>query len=316
MRRLISHSFSASITVNFGTRRKGPRHASRCAEILLAVDETAYHKTPAATAFSNYLAFSFRTSGFYDVGQRGLKLLALFTPFSSHPAMAKIFGAHQWTQALAVHHMGKREIDDDFGFFSALVLVASWAAFEAYVDDACTAMLHMDPTLLTQGNLARVRLSQDEQQLDQAAQLGAYLRRGSYLCPGSPTPVEKIEWQLGLVGLNGTVPAELAVNVNASKHTRNAWAHKAGKADQYFVTNCPGTTFNVGDIVTVTRESFLEDLYGITSYAFAIINRFRDANGMRPYQVFGSTVAPNPFKAAVEALFPNPISWDELRNMT
>lgn len=280
------------------------------------MNETAFHKTQISVAFDSYLRFSLRTFGFYDVGQRGLKLLALFTPFSSHPAMAKIFGIQRWSQALAVHHMGKREIDDDFGFFTALILLSSWAAFEAYVDDACKAMLHMDPTLVTRGHLERVTLSQAEQQRDQGGQFDAYLRRGTYLCQGSPPPVDKIEWQLGLVGLDGAVPPDLADNVNASKHIRNVWAHKAGKADQYFVDNCPGTSLGVGDTVTVTKDSFLRDLYGITSYAFIIINRFRDANGMRPYRIFGSTVAPNPFKPAVDAMFPDPISWDELRHMT
>lgn len=213
---------------------------------------------------------------------------------------------------LRAHVLGKREVDEDFSFFAALILLSSWAAFEAYVDDACKAMLQIDPTLVAQGHLARVRLSPAEQQLDQSAQFDAYLRRGSFL--GQKTTfVEKIEWQLELVGLNGPVPPDLADNVNASKLVRNVWAHKAGKAVQYFVDNCPGKSLSVGNTVTVSKATLGSDLVGLVTLALIIINRFRVANGMPPLEPFaGSAEAPNPFKPAVDLLFPNSVIWSVL----
>jgi hypothetical protein len=100
--------------------------------------------------------------------------------------------------------MGKREIDDNFEYFAAIMLLSSWAAFEAYIDDLSKAMLQMDSTFLTTGNLARVRLSQQESQLDQSAQFDVYLRKGAYLSSAT-TAAEKIARELVLVGLNGPV---------------------------------------------------------------------------------------------------------------
>lgn len=128
------------------------------------------------------------------------------------------------------------------------------------------------------------------------------------------TLADKVERQLELVGLNGPVPAELADNLNTSKLIRNVWAHNAGKADQQFIDNCPATTVSVGETVTVSKESLGADLVGIVTYAVIIINRFRVNNGMQPFETYpGSAEEPNPFKPAVDQLFPNPVSWSVLQ---
>ncbi len=281
-------------------------------DTLHTVDESDFKNTPLVAALGSYIEFFGRTIQFFDVGTRALTVLSALTPIFAHPIAGALLGTQRWAQAIKTHLMGKREIDDGFEFFAALILLSSWAAFEAYIDDACKAVLQMDPPLLNQGNLSRVKLSYAESQLDQMSQFDVYLRKGAYLTNAS-TAVQKIERELKLVNLNGHVPQDLTDHINTSKLIRNVWAHNAGKADRYFVENSVNTPFGVGDTVTVSKESLTTDAIGMASYAIMILNRFRVAHGMQAAEAYpGTTDAPNPFKPNIDALFPNPISWRDL----
>ena len=245
------------------------------------MNEADFQTSDVGTAFYAWLAFFRRTIEYDDVSVRALSAAVPLSKLFAHPIIGALLGAPRWMQALKTHHTTQRVADDNFEFHSALMLVSCWAALEAYIDDVCEAM----PTL------------------------SASSRRKP------KTPVEKKERQLAMAGLSSTVPPNLTDNVNASKLTRNIWAHKAGKADQYFVDNCPGTSFSAGDTVTVDREVLKDYLAGMVTYAIIILNRYRDQqDGLQPVENFaGNTEYPNPFKAAADALFPDRISTDALR---
>jgi hypothetical protein len=242
------------------------------------VNEADFQTSEVGTAFYNWLAYFRRTIEYDDVSVRALTVVVPLSKLFAHPVLGAFLGQQRWAQALKTNQLSQRVADNNFEFHSALVLISSWAAFEAYIDDVREAM----PRLVNQRPLLFV---------------------------------DKIERQLATVGLSDTVPRDLTNNLNASKLTRNAWAHKAGKADQYFVDNCPATPFNVGDTVTVDRDALTNYLAGMVTYAIIILNRYRDQQaGLPPVENWaGNEKYQNPFKAGADALFPNPTSHDVLR---
>ena len=244
-------------------------------------------------------------------------LVSKISPLFVLPVVQKALGQERAERAAKTHSVGQRENDDSFEFFAALMLIAAWAAFEAYVDDVCRAMLVRDSSLLSQGYFTQFSLTQAQQQLDQAGQREVYLRRGLQRAKDVRKPsgfAEIIDCQLELVGLNGSIPQDVADSVTASKHIRNAWAHKAGKVDQYFVDNCPGTTLAVGDEATVSRRALYDFRAGMATYAVVIVNRFRLQNGMQAAETYpGTEIAPNLFKSAADQQLSNPVSWQILR---
>lgn len=245
------------------------------------MNEAEFPTSDVGKAFYDWLAYFRRTIQYDDVSVRALTAVVPLTKLFAHPVVGAFLGRQRWVQALITHQTTQRVADNNFEFHSALVLVSSWAAFEAYIDDVCDAM--PTPSRLSRRTPA--------------------------------TPVEKIERQLATVGLGGPVPPDLTDNLNASKLTRNVWAHQAGKANQYFVDNCPATAFNIGDTVTVDRNALLLYMAGMATYAIIILNRYRDQqDGLRPVDNYaGSDEYPNPFKASADALFPERIKIDVLR---
>lgn len=245
--------------------------------------EAEFQTSDVGTAFYNWLSYFRRTIEYDEVSVRGLAVILPMSKLFTLPVVGIFLGQQRWTQAMATRHTSERLASNNYEFHSALVLISSWAAFEAYVDDVCEAMP------------ARSRLSG----------------------PKPKTPVENIERQLATVGLKNTVPPDLTDNIIASKLTRNVWTHNAGNANQYFLDNAPTAgSLSVGDTVVVSREALIEFLMGIVTYAVIILNRYRDQqDGLQPVEMWEPPGGEhsNPFKAGADALFPNRISMDALK---
>ena len=283
---------------------------------ICPVDEAEYKSSAVGLAFIDFVSFFERTTEFYDVGKRGLRLVERFAPLLASPIVAKLLGEERAARASKTHRMSEREVEDEFEFFAAVMLIAGWAAFEAYIDDVCRGELLADPSLTQVGPLSSVRLRTAEATLDYPSQVSHWLRRGIDKQKQLRQPIsftDKIDSQLELVGLHGAVLQDLADNVNTSKLIRNVWAHKAGVADQYFIDNAVGTNYSVGDTVSVRKESLYDYRAGLMSYAVIVVNRFRQRNGMRVGLTYsGTEIAANPFKAALEANLLDPVPFDVL----
>jgi hypothetical protein len=77
----------------------------------------------------------------------------------------------------------------------------------------------------------------------------------------------------------------------------------------------PSTSFSLGDTIIVSEASLTDDLVGLMCYAIVIVNRFRNVNGMQPFETYsGASNGANPFKAEIDRMFLNAVAWNILRN--
>lgn len=177
-----------------------------------------------------------------------------------------------------------KEIQSDFEFVHALILMGSFGAFEAYVKDVCIAALTMNPALLRRDEFSKVKLkppvSAEPQVMKDAFEQAQNALRG--LRPGTG----KFEPYLKIVGLNGVsdLTPELRDTIEYASRVRHAWAHRAGKADARFIENCgPRSSLREGDTISISTSDSDDFIAAITTYGWLIVNRFLLRNGLGPF---------------------------------
>lgn len=197
---------------------------------------------------------------------------------------------------------GRREIKSDFEFTHALILMATWGAFEAFVSDACKAALIMNPALLEAKPFENAKVSaavlfKEPEDRVAAAYDQAILRLRSDARQGDKRPllgVDKVEAQLSVAGLRGRndISDDLGRSILHVQQTRHAWAHRGGKADEQFANNCPSLDVNIGDTVRISAEQNREYSHALVVYGFLIINRYRSSYRLPPRPFPGGRQAP------------------------
>lgn len=254
---------------------------------LRLVDEADFQSSQFGIATRAWVAYQERIISFNDLVYRGVKTL---TPAAVSLRMFdkigfKINDEHKSSADKAIA-LARQEIDSDFEFLHGLILIASWGAFEAYVEDLCKAMLLMRRDLLETRPFDGLKVSPSILLADPNDQMEAVLSAANAKISTAPkVGVGKFEAQLGLVQLSGNddINPELKDAVFYAQQTRNVWAHRSGKADKKFVDRCPKLGVSVGDTVKIGTEQSATYLNALLVYGLVIINRFRCQRQMTPF---------------------------------
>ena len=109
-----------------------------------------FETSPLMAAYSSWADYMKRVVDMNETLHRGLRFvpsvaragelaMAQSRPGNASDILASLQGAVTSAQ---------REIDSDFEFIHALILMAAWGALEAFIEDVCIAVLTMKPDLL------------------------------------------------------------------------------------------------------------------------------------------------------------------------
>ncbi|MCT7656830.1 hypothetical protein [Mycobacterium deserti] len=202
----------------------------------------------------------------------------------------------------------KRSVDSHYETLYVLTLLASWGAFEAYVEDAAKAGLRARPELLSNTAFDRAKRKAEElTDADEAQRFEYIIDRviGSIRDRLDADGNGKYEQQLQLAGLGGTVPSDIALALMEGQQVRNVWAHNGGRADAKLLEQAPAIGYAIGDKVTITKVMLGKYLLALNTYATIVVNRYRVQNGYAPLVCYGGEQ--NTFKASFDELFPGAI---------
>ncbi|BBX39806.1 hypothetical protein [Mycobacterium simiae] len=173
------------------------------------------------------------------------------------------------------------DLNRDDALRHALVLVASWSALEAYLEDFSKAVLQADMSILANKDFDKVKvpvaelLAPEDEKLDNVYQaMQAFV--------GTKAGTKRFEELVELLGLGGQVPKVIKDNVYNAQMIRNVWAHKAGVADLKFVRQAPQLGFTQGQLVSISLEQLRDYLIAILAYGMIVMNRYRANCGLGP----------------------------------
>lgn len=250
------------------------------------VDQAELFASPLGVAFMDWLQYLKRIIDFDQVVSRSVRNLIPTAPVIAF--LGKLFNKVTDEQRIEIEHgiaLGKHEIDTDFEFMHALLLIAAWGSFEAFVDDACVGLLQTQPELLDTKPFANVKIPPSVLLLVPGEQMTQILEQAkSRLSTALKNGVGKFESQLELVGLDGQgdISDELRDAIFYTQQIRNVWAHKGGRADKRFIEKCPALGYGLGDTVAISTESTATHLRALMVYGMLIMNRYLAASGIPP----------------------------------
>jgi hypothetical protein len=146
------------------------------------------------------------------------------------------------------------EIAGDFEFTNALILLATFGAFEAFLDDVIATQLEHEP------------------HWNDGYENGK--KKAKKKITGG---AGKFEPYLALVGLEGhdDISDGLGSELEAAHRIRNVWAHNAGKADEQFLRWYPSSTVAIGDVVRISSDDCQRYVSALAAYAWLIMCRYR-----------------------------------------
>jgi hypothetical protein len=202
----------------------------------------------------------------------------------------------------------KNIIDRDHETLYVLCLLASWGAFESFVEETSKAALRAQPELLSNPAFERVTRRVAELDLTEDERRGRMIdnvvngQRGKLDDDGNG----KYEEQLGLADLDGPVPPDLARALMEAQQVRNVWAHHSGRADAKLIEEAPGLGDDIGQLVKITKLMLAKYVLAQNTYATIILNRFRSKHGLPAIECYGGEA--NIFKAAFDSIFPDAVS--------
>lgn len=268
------------------------------------MDEPEFANSPFGVVADDWISYMRRLREFNSIIHRVLRVtvpqVALAQSVVGRTPLGKTPRVMDTGKAIAA---GRREIKSDFEFTHALILVAAWGVFEAFVSDACQAALIMNPALLEAKPFENARipaamLFKEPAERIAVAYEQAVVRLRSDARQGDKRPligVKKIEAHLGVASLSGRgndISDELGRTILHVQQTRHVWAHRGGKADEQFVNNCLSLGVEVGDTVRISASQIRKYYHAIVVYGFLIINRHRSSCGLPPKPFPGGREAP------------------------
>jgi hypothetical protein len=205
----------------------------------------------------------------------------------------------------------RRHKEANHAVLHSLAVIASWAALEALITDLCGAMLQMEPGLVETKPFQKVTLPAHIVLLDRPAQL-EYIAEIAFA--GGVVEIDdgkgKFERLLRMVGLGGTVPADLAKALVWANAVRNIFVHNGSRVDKRFLERCPDSGYSLDDKVSLAHVGCADILLGLQTYMFVVMNRLRFKYGLRPMQCSQSNA--NKFRDSFNEMFPGAISPEQL----
>ncbi|BBY67747.1 hypothetical protein [Mycolicibacterium helvum] len=206
----------------------------------------------------------------------------------------------------------KNVIDREHETLHVLCLLASWGAFEAFIEEATKAALRAEPALLAKPEFARTTRKVAEKNLSPDDSREEIIDK---VVNGQRGPLTedgdgKYEDQLRLADLGDQVPRDLAKALMEAQQVRNVWAHNSGRADDVLMRQAPGLGVQIGDTVKVDLKMLGTYILAQNTYATIIINRFRSKHGLPAMECHGGV---NMFKSSFDQLYPSALSAYELQ---
>ncbi len=175
-----------------------------------------------------------------------------------------------------------RWAEADFPVPHAHAVVDLWAALEALIDDIVEGALTENPELIKTGSLSRLKAPvADFIGLDALAR-SAWLRRELSRNTNADLKVGvgRFETLLAEVGLGGQVPRLETNCLFEMSQYRNLIVHRAGVADDVFVTRCPVAGLKAGEALLVSHRMYHWFFEGTELYAARVLLRLRAARGL------------------------------------
>lgn len=206
----------------------------------------------------------------------------------------------------------KHQLDNNNETLYVLFLLASWAAFESFVEEIPAALIRIDPALISAPAFDKARNRADNESLTGSERLERII---DIVIPKqkealTPEGGGKYENQLSLVGLDGEVPRDLALALMEAQQVRNVWAHNGGRADRKLLDQCPNFGVVLGEKIAMTGDRLSKYTLAQNTYTTMIVNRARTLCGLRPMECHNRPS--NLFKPSFDKLFPNAVSIHEL----
>lgn len=260
------------------------------------MDHAWFAAHPFGIAVRDWLEFMGRVIAFNDLAH--LSIVALRPTIAITTAVGTLFkklGDEHKTAANRHIAWASQEIDSDFELMHALILVAAWGSFEAFVDDVCKALLAMDRSLLTSEPFRSVKIPASVVAADPIEQIDLIFTEATKkLSTDLGAGIGKFEPLLKLVGLdgNGDISDELRNAIFYAQQTRNVWTHRAGKADKKFLKHCGHMKFGLGDTVKISTDQTNTYLRALTVYGVLVVNRFLGVHNISPMPFPGDGNSP------------------------
>lgn len=257
-------------------------------------------KHPVTQAYASWLDYSIQVGGLRTTTYTTYETLRLLPDLLNGKAA---LDSETYNNLLGVT---KRENDSGFITFHALYIVGLWGAFEAFVDDCCRGLISVSPQLLKTDPFKNISISAAD--LDKGAdainaEIFRQLRAGKSVREGIDDK-GKFKILLKAVGIRVDAPDQLSAAVWEAQHVRNLWAHKAGKADEEFLKNCPSLGIPLGDHVAIKQQMAEKYALALTGYVHLVFNRFLVSEGYTPLKMSGLGM----FQVEFDQLFPDAVT--------
>jgi len=182
--------------------------------------------------------------------------------------------AEEIERAAEIESLAKNEVESDFALLRGSTTILLWGALETSIKDFLVRWLYRYPTSrnIPEFEKLKIRLVEFEklESLDRMRFLLDQFERelSATLKPG----IGRFDCILNPLKLKPKVPSAIRKTLNEMAAIRNVLVHKAGIADERFVSLCPGLKFEIGDSIGVSSSDFTEYLNASIEYVVAIIN--------------------------------------------
>jgi hypothetical protein len=163
-------------------------------------------------------------------------------------------------------------------------IIASFSAFEAYVEDFIKGVMQMKREILDDDRILAMKvpmrdlLAPEEEKLDK-------VYRAMHESVGRVPGVVRYEDLLKLVDLSDKVPEIIKDEFYKAQMVRHVWAHNAGIADAQFVNRARHLGAKKGQVVAITQNDATEYMLAITAYGVLVANRHRTECGLDPMPI-------------------------------
>ena len=249
------------------------------------VDADEYYSTPIAIVAKDWAGYMAGTVIFKTLVCDGLVTLGPAIKITAFLAQVTKSATpdrmRRWHTSAT---LAQRQIDNDYSKLNGHILVDAWGAFESFVDDICIAALVMNPSLMSSGQLAKVRADQSWSALPENERARKMLRRAlGKIKDEDKIGFSRLKKQLELVNLDCDGSPELESRVTYAQQLRHVIVHRGGIADGEFIDRSGRYSRHaVGETLTVDSSMLKELLGALIVYGLLIVNSDRTAKGAPP----------------------------------
>lgn len=174
------------------------------------------------------------------------------------------------------------EIEKDFPVLHGLAVVALWSWLEHCIKGFIALWLAHHKGAIKAPALGRLRIKMAHymtlSKAEQMKEIVDLLERE--LDAGDKIGVNRFESLLMPFGLSGSVTKKCSDTLHELQQVRNLIAHRSGKADRHFKSECPWIKVKIDQKVNVSREMFLNYSASTIVYLTELIYRVGDVYGI------------------------------------